>query len=115
MTQRPRLDDLTSDQLDDLYEQLDLLDATATALGEQLARATAERDQLRHLRAVAGIHFQAIGHHLNDAGIRLPDPVYRLCRLLDDELTLTLEALAEQHPNALAAPTPAATELQEQQ
>lgn len=64
-------------------------------------QAEQERDQLRHLRAVTGIHFRAIGHHLNDADIQLPTAVFRLCQLVDDELTLTLTALAQQHPHAL--------------
>jgi hypothetical protein len=74
---------------------------------QRAERAETEAARLRGLRAVAGIHFRAIGHHLNDAGIRLPDHVVKLCQLLDDELTLTLDALAEQHPASLAAPAPA--------
>jgi len=78
-------------------------------------QAETQVEQHRHLRAVAGIHFRAIGHLLNDAGIRLPDNVARLCQLLDDELTLTLDELAERHPAVLDRPTagPAATQATE--
>jgi hypothetical protein len=78
----------------------------------ELAEARAETDRYRHLRAVAAIHFNAIGHLINDAGIRLPDNVVRMCQILEDELTLTLDVIAEQHPALLGEPAagPAATQ-----
>lgn len=59
-------------------------------------RATVE--QYQHLRAVAGIHCSALGNLLHDAGIRMPDSALRMYLLLQDELTLTLNALARQRP-----------------
>jgi len=83
VTDRIRLDDMTDDQLDQMYAQL---------------------ERHRHLRAVAGIHCQALGTLLRDAGIRMPDNAMHLYLLLVDELTLTLEALAEQRPASLGLP-----------
>jgi hypothetical protein len=78
----------------------------------ELAEARANIDRYRHLRAVAAIHFNAIGHLINDAGIRLPDNVVRMCQILEDELTLTLDVIAEQHPALLGEPAagPASTD-----
>jgi hypothetical protein len=53
---------------------------------------------LRTVRTVAGIHCGALLELLHDAGIRLPDNALRVYQLLRDELTLTMPALAENHP-----------------
>lgn len=56
---------------------------------------------LRDLRSVCGIHLQAMAELMHDAGVRFPDNALRLYLLLVDELTLTLPALAENHPAVL--------------
>lgn len=56
---------------------------------------------LRDLRSVCGIHLQAMGDLMHDAGIQMPDSVLRLYLILVDELTLTMPALAESHPAVL--------------
>lgn len=56
---------------------------------------------LRSIRSVAGIHCGALFELLHDAGIRLPENALRVYQLLYDELTLTMPALAEEHPAVL--------------
>lgn len=56
---------------------------------------------LRSIRSVAAIHCSALVELLHDAGIRLPEPALRIYQLLYDELTLTMPALAENHPAVL--------------
>ena len=53
---------------------------------------------LRDVRAVAAIHCSALLELLHDDGIRLPEPALRVYQLLYDELTLTMPALAQNHP-----------------
>lgn len=53
---------------------------------------------LRDLRAVAGIHCGALLELLHDGGVRMPENALRIWQILYDELTLTIPALAENHP-----------------
>lgn len=56
---------------------------------------------LRNIRSIAGIHCGALFELLHDAGMRIPEPALRVYQLLYDELTLTMPALAEEHPAVL--------------
>lgn len=56
---------------------------------------------LRDIRAIAGIHCEAMLELLHDAGLRLPDNVLHLYMLLKDELTLTVPALAQSRPHVV--------------
>lgn len=56
---------------------------------------------LRDLRTVCSIHLRAMVELMEDKGIHLPDNALRLFLLLNDELTLTMPALAESHPAVL--------------
>jgi hypothetical protein len=56
---------------------------------------------LRSLRAVCAIHLRAMVELMEDKGIGLSDSALRLFMILNDELTLTLPALAEAHPAVL--------------
>jgi hypothetical protein len=56
---------------------------------------------LRSLRAICSIHLRAMVELLEDKGIGLSDGALRLFMILNDELTLTLPALAEAHPAVL--------------
>lgn len=56
---------------------------------------------LRTVRTVAGIHCGALLELLHDDGIRLPESALRVYQLLYNELTLTMPALAENHPAVL--------------
>ncbi|MGW0575152.1 hypothetical protein ACWD25_04100 [Streptomyces sp. NPDC002920] len=65
---RTRLDDLTSDQLDDLYDDLDRYAHVLGEMNERAARAETERDQLRRERdGISRMHLTAMG----DLGIAL--------------------------------------------
>lgn len=56
---------------------------------------------LRAVRTVAGIHCSALMELLHDAKIQVPESALRVYQLLYDELTLTMPALAENHPAVL--------------
>lgn len=56
---------------------------------------------LRDIRAVAGVHCGALLELIHDGGVRMPEPALRVWQILYDELTLTMPALAENHPAVL--------------
>lgn len=66
------------------------------AIAEALAGA-AEVQQLRDLRAAAGIHFGALTELLHGAGIRLPDNCIHLVQLIDQKLNAALDPQEQPH------------------
>lgn len=83
----------------DMVEEAVDLAVYSMQVAMELRDLRANVEQYRHLRAVAGVHCDALGNLLHDAGIRMPDSALRMYLLLQDELTLTLDGLARQRPN----------------
>lgn len=53
---------------------------------------------LSNLRSIVSMHYGALIELLHDDGFRFSESTMRLHQMITDELTLTLPALAEQHP-----------------
>lgn len=53
---------------------------------------------MSNLRKIISMHYGALIELLHDEGLRFSESTMRLHQMITDELTLTLPALAEQHP-----------------